>query len=93
MIYPSLDLLAVFTGPTSNGSDRGERRKGNGRGEREEEGKERSWGRGGEGKGFAGPMSNYFLYAFVRTACEDLLPTRMHTYLLEWSYSTRTTMK
>jgi len=23
----------------------------------------------------------------------SLLPIRMHTYLLEWSYSTRTTMK
>jgi len=44
----------------------------------------------GEGKGFAGPMSNYFLYAPVS---DCMGRPRMHTYLLERSYSTRTTMK
>ena len=34
-----------------------------GKGRRRREGDE--LGRGGEGKGFAGPMSNYFLYAPV----------------------------
>jgi len=65
-----------------------------GKGRRRREGDE--LGRGGEGKGFAGPMSNYFLYAPVIDCMGTPITysyAYLHMYLLERSYSTRTTME
>jgi len=61
------------------------------RGEKEGRG-EREGEESGEGERIAGLMK--LLPTRLRaTAREDLLPVRMHTYLLERSYSTRTTTK
>jgi len=77
---PPMYLRGLF----SKGRDRQEGRRGTGR----EKGKEL-----GRGRDLPDQCQTTSYTRRWATACEDLLPIRMHTYVLERSYSTRTTMK